>query len=308
MLRWINSKMNQASKTILVSGASGLIGRSLCQSLLERGHTVKRLSRSKDADVHWDFDAGKLDAGALEGVDTVVHLAGEPVVQRWTAEAKKRILNSRVKGAELLVKAILEQDNPPDYISASGINYYGHQCGVGSTELSPKGSGFLSDVTEAWERAAQPLIDVSLRAVFVRIGLVLSSQGGALKRMLGPFKLGLGGPIGSGLQRMSWIALPDMVRILCHAIDDLSIKGPINAVSPYFETNADFVSKLGKLLGRPTILPIPKFMIGLLFGKMGSETLLADIGVMPQVLQEKGFEWKYEKVQSCLEACVKGEF
>ena len=300
--------MNQSTKTILISGATGLVGRALSYELEQRGHIVKRLSRSGDTDINWDLDAVTIDKDAMKGVDVVVHLAGETVAQRWTKSIKARILNSRVEGAKLLVRTILEQDSPPDYISASGINYYGYQCGVGPTEQSPKGDGFLAEVCEQWESAAQPLMNVGIRTVFMRIGLVLSSQGGALKRMLTPFKLGLGGPICSGKQRMSWIGLPDLVRIFCLAIEDINIKGPVNAVSPRFETNGTFVNCLGELLKRPTALPMPGGMVKLLFGEMGKETLCSDLGIVPLLLKEKGFEWEYKDLKTCLEACIRGEF
>jgi len=300
--------MKNPSKTLLISGATGLVGQALCQTLEAKGHRVKRLSRSKNADVCWDIDAGFIDKDAMKGVNTVVHLAGETVAQRWTKAVKARILDSRVAGAKLLVRTLLEQDDPPDYISASGINYYGYRSGVGPTEQSPKGDGFLADVCEQWEGAAQPLIDAGIRTAFVRIGLVLSSQGGALKRMLRPFKLGLGGPICSGAQRMSWIGLPDLVSIFCLVIEDTAIKGPVNAVSPQFEVNQIFVSKLGELLNRPKALPLPGFMVKLLFGEMGKETLCSDLGIVPLLLKEKGFEWQYEHLKNCLEACVQGEF
>lgn len=300
--------MNQTSKNLLISGATGLVGRSLCQALEHKGHTVKRLSRSGKADFHWDIHAGTIDEDAMKDVDVVVHLAGETVAQRWTRRTRSKILDSRVEGAKLLVRKIMEQDDPPDYISASGINYYGYQCGVGPTERSVKGDGFLADVCEQWEGAALPLINLGIRTVFMRIGLVLSSQGGALKRMLTPFKLGLGGPVCSGKQRMSWIALPDLVRIFCLAIEDINIKGPVNAVSPQFEANEIFVKHLGELLKRPTVLPMPKTMVSVLFGQMGKETLCSDLGVVPLLLKNKGFEWHYKDLQTCLKACVNGEF
>ncbi len=285
-----------------------MVGRALSHELEKKGHRVKRLSRSKAADVHWDLDAGTMDADAMEDVDVVVHLAGETVAQRWTRTVKERILNSRVEGAKLLVRTILEQDNPPDYVSASGINYYGYQCGVGPTEQSQKGEGFLAEVCDQWENAAKPLMNVGIRTAFVRTGLVLSSQGGALKRMLIPFKLGLGGPICSGKQRMSWIGLPDLTRIYCLAVENINIKGPVNAVSPLFETNEVFVKRLGELLKRPTALPMPGGMVKLLFGQMGKETLCSDLGIVPLLLKNKGFEWEYLDLKTCLEACIQGKF
>ena len=166
--------MSQNKKTVLVSGATGLVGGALCEALEAKGHTVRRLSRRADGDVRWDVDAGTIDTNAMNGVDTVVHLAGETVAQRWTAATKARIIHSRVEGAKLLVRAMLKQRNPPDYISASGVNFYGYQCGVGMTEASSLGDGFLAEVCRQWEGAAQPLIDVGIRTVFARIGLVLS--------------------------------------------------------------------------------------------------------------------------------------
>ena len=299
---------SQKTKTVLISGATGLVGRAVCDALEGRGHVVKRLSRSGNADVHWDLHVGTMDADAMKDVDVVVHLAGETVAQRWTKAAKSRILKSRVEGTKLLVRTILEQDNPPDYISASGINYYGYQCGVGATENYPQGNGFLADVCKQWESAAKPLMDVGIRTVFMRIGLVLSSQGGALKRMLTPFKLGLGGRVCSGEQRMSWVSLPDLAQMFCLAIENINIRGPVNAVSPEFETNAKFVNYLGELLKRPTVLPMPGVMVRLLFGEMGKETLCSDLGVVPMVLKDKGFEWKYKRLSKCLEACVNQEF
>lgn len=285
-----------------------MVGRALCGELEKRGHIVKRLSRSSHADVQWDLEAGIMDAGAMEGVDTVVHLAGETVAQRWTPSTKACILKSRVSSAQLLVRTILEQETPPDYISASGINYYGYNCGTDLTEQSPKGDGFLADVCEQWERAAQPLVDAGVRSVFMRIGLVMSSKGGALKRMLTPFKLGLGGPICSGEQQMSWIGLPDLVQMLCLAIEDESVEGPVNAVSPESVTNAVFVNQLAELLNRPARLPMPGVMVKLLFGEMGKETLCSDLGVVPSLMKNKEFKWQYENLKDCLEACVNGSF
>ena len=174
--------MNKHNKTVLVSGATGMLGKALCTALESKGHSVRRLSRGSTADVQWDVDAGTIDAGAMTGVDVVVHLAGEPVAQRWTDVTKARILKSRIGGAQLLVGAILKEPTPPDYITASGINYYGHQCAAGMTEGSPLGGGFLAHVCEQWEGAAQPLKDAGIRSVSARIGMILSSQGGALTK------------------------------------------------------------------------------------------------------------------------------
>jgi uncharacterized protein (TIGR01777 family) len=291
------------SKIILVTGATGLVGRALCVELRRRGHVVRTLSRSR-GDFRWDVTAGELDAGAVEGVDAVVHLAGEPVAQRWTKDRRDRILRSRVESAQLLVNAILQQAQRPDFICASGINYYGYNCGGPVDESSPSGEGFLAEVCRQWEGAAQPLASAGVRTVFARIGLVLSGEGGALSKMLPAFKLGLGGRIGLGTQLMSWIALSDLVQILCRCVEDASISGPINAVAPAAVTNAEFTKALGKVLRRPTFCAVPCSVVNLLFSEMGRETLLANVGAVPARMQAAGFEWKQPDLEACLRECV----
>ncbi|CAA6690128.1 MULTISPECIES: TIGR01777 family oxidoreductase [unclassified Lentimonas] len=291
------------SKTILVTGATGLVGGALCVELRRRGHTVRTLSRSR-GDFRWDVAAGELDAGAVEGVDAVVHLAGEPVAQRWTKDRRDRILRSRVDSAQLLVNAILQQSQRPDFICASGINYYGYNCAGPVDESSPSGEGFLAEVCRQWEGAAQPLVDAGVRTVSTRIGLVLSGEGGALSKMLPAFKLGLGGRVGLGTQLMSWIALSDLVQMLCRCVEDASISGPINAVAPAAVTNAEFTKALGKVLRRPTFCAVPCSVVNLLFSEMGRETLLGNVGAVPARMQAAGFEWEQPGLESCLRECV----
>jgi uncharacterized protein (TIGR01777 family) len=295
-------------KTVLISGATGLLGQSLCVALEKSGHSVRRLSRGANGDVTWDVDAGTIDPGAMAGVDVVVHLAGEPVAQRWTSGAKSRILESRVRGAELLVRTMLAEPNPPDYITASGINYYGYTCGSGGTEASPLGQGFLADVCAQWEAAAQPLKAAKVRTVSARIGMILSSQGGALSKLLPAFKMGLGGRIGSGQQYMSWVSLPDAVKILLVAVEDSSVRGPLNVVSPTPVTNLGFTRALGGVLRRPTCIPLPSLIVRALFGQMGVELLCSDVGVFPEVLLERQFKWEYPNLNDCLQACLFGRF
>ncbi|CAA6677400.1 MULTISPECIES: TIGR01777 family oxidoreductase [unclassified Lentimonas] len=294
----------KTSKTILVTGATGLVGGALCVELRRRGHSVRTLSRSR-GDFHWDVAAGELEAGAVEGVDAVVHLAGEPVAQRWTKDRRDRILRSRVESAQLLVNAILQQPQRPDFICASGINYYGYKCGGPVDESSPSGEGFLAEVCRQWEGAAQRLVDAGGRTVFTRIGLVLSGEGGALAKMLPAFKLGLGGRLGLGTQLMSWIALPDLVQVLCRCVEDPSINGPVNAVAPEAVTNAEFTKALGRVLKRPTFCSVPCSVVNLLFSEMGRETLLANVGVVPARLQALGFEWEQPDLEACLRSCIK---
>jgi hypothetical protein len=287
-------------KTILITGASGLVGQPLCAALNARGHTVRTLSRSDHGDFQWDVAAGELDPAALNGVDAVIHLAGESVAQRWTDEAKARILNSRVESTRLLVDAILKQTNRPPFISASGISYYGIDRERLVDESSQTGKGFLAEVTRQWESAAQPLTDARVRTAFLRTSIVLSAKGGALAKMLTPFKMGVGGRIGDGQQKMSWISLPDLVRAYIFAVENESVQGPINAVAPKPVTNLVFTKTLGKVLGRPTIFPLPAAVVKALFGEMGKETVLSDLGVLPKRLSELGFEWQQPELEQAL--------
>jgi len=300
--------MSERKKIVLVSGATGLVGRALCAALEHNGHTVRRLSRGAGADVCWDVEAGTMGEGAMTDVDVVVHLAGEPVAQRWTDEVKAKMLNSRVDAAELLVREILKQPIPPDYITASGINYYGYDCGRGVTEASPLGGGFLASVCRDWEAAAQPLLDARVRVVYARTGMVLSSQGGAFTKLLPPFRMGLGGRIASGSQHMSWIGLPDVVRILSMAVEDQSISGPLHVVSPEPLTNLKFTKTLGDVLNRPTFFPMPEMAVKAIFGKMGLEVLCSDVGVVPKVLLDRDFDWDYPDLRACFQACVDEKF
>ncbi|WPJ94633.1 TIGR01777 family oxidoreductase [Coraliomargarita algicola] len=292
------------SLTILISGATGLIGKPLCAALQARGHQIRTLSRSKHGDVQWDVDAGRLDAAALNGVDAVIHLAGESVVQRWTAAAKERILQSRVQSTRLLVDAILQQAPGPAFISASGISYYGTDLEAWADESSPMGDGFLAEVTQQWEAAARPLSEAGIRTAFMRTGIVLSGQGGALAKMLTPFRLGVGGRIGNGQQQMSWISLPDLVQAYIFAVENESVCGAINAVAPLPVSNAEFTATLGTILGRPTVFPVPAAIVKMIFGEMGEETVLSNLAVRPQRLTELGFEWQHPELESALLAAI----
>lgn len=287
-------------KTILVTGATGLIGKPLCQALSARGHQVRTLSRGDKGDFQWDVKAGQFEDAALEGVDAIVHLAGESVAQRWTIEAKERILSSRVEGTKLLVQAILEGEARPAFISASGISYYGIKQSGPLNEEADTGEGFLAEVTRLWEGAAAPLSDACVRTVFMRTGIVLSSQGGALAKMLTPFRVGIGGRIGDGRQQMSWISLDDLVSMYVFAVENESVTGPVNAVAPEPVSNNDFTRTLGKVLGRPTIFPLPAAVVKTLFGEMGEETVLSDLAVLPAKLKALGFAWQHAELEAAL--------
>lgn len=298
--------MNEHSK-IAITGATGMVGVALASELTAQGHTVvplKRGDRQPDgSDVYWDPQGqGVCDPSRLAGVQTVVHLAGENIAAgRWTAAQKKRIYDSRVIATRHLVESLAKCDQPPDtFVCASAIGIYGDRGDEALTEASEPGTGFLAEVCRDWEAAAAEAEAAGMRVVQVRIGVVLSRKGGALTKMLTPFKLCVGGNIGDGKQFMSWISLPDVVAVLRTAIDDESMRGPVNAVSPNAMTNADFTKVLGKVLGRPTILPLPAFMAKLMLGEMADELLLSSAHVIPGVLAETGFTFQHADLEACL--------
>ena len=286
-------------KTVLVSGATGLVGQALCARLATRGHHVRALSRT-GVGVRWNPAEGALDERAMSGTDAVVHLAGEPIARRWNAAVKERILNSRVDGARLLVDAILKAGSTPVYVAASGINYYGYVREDVVSEDSDPGVGFLADVCRAWEGAAEPLAEQGIRAVFLRMGIVLSPGGGALAKMLPAFLAGLGGRIASGKQRMSWVALDDLVEMFLRAVEDPQCQGPLNAVAPEPVENRVFAKTLGSVLKRPTLFPVPALAIHILFGEMGRETVLSDLSVLPTRLLSLSHQWRMPDLASAL--------
>ena len=286
-----------------MTGSSGLIGAALLKHLTKEGYSVSLLKRSKVLNANeffWDPSRGEFDKLALRGIDLVVHLAGEPIAQRWSSSAKKRIVNSRVNGTRLLAEKIAHSRALPSLICASGTNYYGDQPEGVVDESSPPGLGFLAEVCRQWESAANPAIEAGVRVVFMRTGIVLSGHGGALAKMLPFFKAGLGGRIGDGQQLMSWISLPDLVSAYVFAVENVSVHGAVNAVAPEPVTNSKFTNTLGKVLGRPTVFPMPTGLIKILFGEMGKETVLSDLGVLPKLLTEFGFEWQQPELISAL--------
>lgn len=297
--------MNPHHTNILVSGAQGLIGRALCDALRKRGYTVRTLSRCH-GDFTWDIAKGFIDCNALNGIGCVIHLAGEPIAQRWNAQAKQRILDSRVKSTAILAGEILRHDRPFTFLCASGINYYGCDTPGPVTEQSESGSGFLAEVCRRWEAAAAPLQQRGVRTVHLRTGVVLGAGGGALAKMRPPFRAGLGGRIGSGRQMMSWIALEDIVQIYLRAVDDAAIAGAVNAVAPSPVSNDAFTRALGDALHRPTLLPVPAFLVKTLFGEMGEETVLSNLNVVPEKLERAGFEWVCPDIDSALRRALLG--
>ncbi len=289
---------------ILISGASGLVGRALAKSLDSGGHQVRRLVRRRPIssdEVFWDPATGGLDKDALAGIDGVVHLAGENIASgRWTAAFKQRVLDSRTKGTRLIAEAVAACDPAPALISASAIGFYGDTGERTVDEDDSAGTGFLADVCRQWEAATEPAEAAGARVVHLRIGVVLSAEGGALQRMLLPFKLGLGGVVGSGRQMMSWIHLQDLVASIVHALDREDLVGAVNAVAPEPVTQRQFAKVLGRVLSRPTLAPMPAFLVRLLFGEMGEELLLASSWVAPSRLQSTAFSFRFEALEQAL--------
>lgn len=293
------------AKTVAVSGATGLVGTALSTVLRASGHTVRSLSRKAGpADcILWDPDKGLENPQQLETVDTIVHLAGENIAGgRWTPAMKERIRSSRVDGTRNLVKSLASiQTRPKTLVCASAIGFYGDRGTDILTEASAAGSGYLADVCKGWEHEAMAAAELGIRVVCVRIGVVLSPKGGALAKMLTPFKLGLGGIVGSGKQFWSWIGLNDLVRALAFCVENESVQGPVNAVSPNPMTNFDFTKGLGSVLHRPTLFPLPAFMARIVLGEMAEDLLLASTRVVPEQLTQHGFVFEQPDLKSCLE-------
>jgi hypothetical protein len=289
---------------VAVSGASGLIGSALVPALREAGHEVLPLVRREPAggEIGWDPDGGTLDAAALEGTDAIVHLAGESVGQRWSEEAKSRILRSRVEGTRVLAEAAAALEPVPALVSASAVGFYGTLGDEIVDETAPRGPGFLAEVAESWEEAAAPARAAGGRVVHLRCGIVLSPDGGALERMLTPFRLGAGGRLGNGRQWWSWVGLPDTVAAYRTALES-ELEGPVNVVADAAR-NADFVRALGRALHRPAVMPLPAFAVKAMFGQMGEEMLLGGQRVAPRVLEQRGFRFAQPSLDDALAAAV----
>lgn len=295
---------------VLVSGATGLIGAALGHALKDQGHQVVPLTRNPDGvdgpAVGWDPARSELDPSALEGFDAVVHLAGESIASgRWTEARKKRIRDSRVKGTALLADTLARLEKKPEVmVSASAIGLYGDRGDEKLDERSDPGSGFLAEVCIDWEAAAEPARRAGIRVVHPRFGLVLSAEGGALAKMLPAFKLGMGGKIGDGEQYMPWVTLPDVVGALGWAITRKDLTGPMNVTAPEPVKNAEFTKILGRVLGRPTLLPVPGFAARLALGEMGDQLLLSSARVLPVVATEQGYPFQHTELEAGLRAVL----
>lgn len=288
---------------VLISGATGLIGSALIPELEAVGHGVTRLSRSQSGPdtIRWDPEAGTIE-GDLEGTDAVVHLAGESIAQgRWSPQKKQQILESRVKGTRLLAEKISGLPTPPKVmVSASAVGYYGDRGDEVLTEESSSGTDFLAGVCREWEAAAEPARQGGIRVVHPRLGIVLSPKGGALGTTLPIFKLGGGGKIGGGNQWWSWVALDDVVGSIVHALTEETVEGPVNVGSPNPMTNAGYTKVLGKVLGRPTILPLPAPAARAVLGEVADALLLASQRMEPARLEATGYTFRYPQLEGAL--------
>ncbi|MCD9185151.1 MAG: TIGR01777 family oxidoreductase [Pyrinomonadaceae bacterium] len=296
---------------ILITGASGLLGENLQKSFLAKGHELLLATRhkpEKDNQIYWNIEKGfrEEDLPRLESVDAVVHLAGETITGRWSEEKKRKIRDSRIFGTRSLVDAFSKLANKPKvFVSSSAIGFYGDRADEELTELSAAGDTFLAKTCAEWEAEARRAEDLGIRTVLVRTGVVLAKEGGALGQMLTPFKLGVGGVVGSGKQWMSWISLEDEIEIFNFALENENVRGAINATAPNPATNEEFTKTLGAVISRPTILPLPEFAVNLVFGEMGDALLLDSTRVLPKRLTDFGYQFKHPTLKEALETAVK---
>ncbi|HEY6564321.1 MAG TPA: TIGR01777 family oxidoreductase [Pirellulaceae bacterium] len=294
---------------VIVSGASGLVGSHVVPRLRELGHEVQSLVRRpiQRDEIRWYPDQGVLPENLLAGCNGVVHLSGENIASgRWTAAKKRQILDSRVQSTRLLAECLSRlQPRPQVLVSASAIGFYGDRGDAPLEEDAVAGHGYLADVCRQWEDATQPAIDAGIRVVKLRIGVVLSQAGGALQRMLLPFRMGVGGILGNGKQYMSWITLEDLVGVICHSLTDTSLQGPVNGVAPHPVPNRVFTKALGRALHRPTVFPLPGFVARLMLGEMADELLLASTRVVPGKLIAVGYPFRHAEIDAALSHCLR---
>ncbi len=296
---------------IAVTGASGLVGSQLTHLLLENGHRVTRMVRrepSGDDEVRWDPTAESFDASSLDGVDAVVHLAGENIGEgRWNAAKKKAMRASRVDATRVLCDGLANMINPPKtLVCASAIGFYGERGDESMTEDCPPGEGFLADLVRDWEQASASAVAAGIRVVTLRLGVLLSLDGGALAKMITPFKLCAGGKVGDGKQYWSWMSIDDAAGVILHSLVTEELAGPVNAVAPNAVTNLSFTKTLGGVLHRPTIVPMPAFMAKIALGEMAEELLLTSTRVVPTKLIESGYVFKHAELKDALEHLING--
>jgi len=288
---------------VAVTGASGFTGSALLAALRKDGHTALAIGRAGSSDIRWNPDESRLDGASLADVDAVVHLAGAPIGERWTAARKRAIRESRVRGTQLVastIAALPPGQRPRVLVCASGVGFYGSRGDEWLDETSTPGTDFLATVAREWEAAAEPARAAGIRVVHLRNGLILSPHGGALAKMLPVFRLGAGARLGNGRQWMSWIALDDVVRAMQFALVTDTLAGAANAVSPAPVTNAEFTTTLAHVLNRPVLAAVPEFALRVLFGEMGAATLLASQRARPARLAAVGFEFLHPALESAL--------
>jgi uncharacterized protein (TIGR01777 family) len=295
---------------VAVTGSTGLIGEALVASLVADGHRVHRMTRSRAKagpdDVVWDPMGGEVDTAALEGIDAVVHLAGAPLGKRWNAEVKREIHDSRAVGTRTLADALASLDDPPAVlVSGSGSGYYGDRGDDVLTEDEPPGDDFVAQVVVAWEAGTQPASDAGIRVACARTGVVMAEGGPLIDKVELPFKLGVGGRVGSGRQYVPWISLPDEVRALRFLMETEELSGPVNLVAPQQRTNAQLTRDLGAVYRRPTVLPIPLFAIRAVYGEGAVALAAPSQRVVPAKLLEAGFEFRYPELRPTLEAALR---
>lgn len=294
---------------VLITGITGLVGRHLARVLSEQNYQIVGLSRRADLNKNiykWDPLNEEIDLNVFNEIDGIIHLAGDNIAEgKWDSEKKRLIEESRTKSTAFLVKKVLElKVKPKFFISGSAIGYYGMNCGDELKDENSKAAhDFLAEVCYKWEEATKPLQDTLIRTCIIRIGVVLTTQGAALKKMLKPFKLGLGGPVGSGKQFMSWISIEDLVNSIQFLIEKEK-EGVFNCVSPEPIRNRQFSKTLGQVLKRPAIFPLPEFMVKLLFGEMGDTLLLSSTKVEPKNLLAEGFKFRYPELKKALEYLI----
>ncbi len=292
---------------IAITGASGFIGQQLIPFFATRGHETVALVRDRTrTGIFWDPESQQIDAQSLNGIDAVIHLAGESVAERWTADKKARIYNSRIKGTRLLAQTLANLQQPPkDLLCASAIGYYGERGNEILTEESTAGNSFLGRVCVEWESSAEPAAASGIRTSNLRFGIVLSTTGGAFPKMLKPFEIGAGGRLGTGKQYMSWIMLEDSLNAIEFVLQKRQLAGPLNIVAPGPVTNLEFTETLARVLGRPAIIPVPATMAYLAYGnEMADEVLLASDRVVPERLSAAGFCYKFSKLEAALHHAI----
>ena len=289
---------------VMVAGSSGMIGTALVRLLLEEGHEVLRLVRRApvaDDEVQWDPAANSIHTEALDGIEAVIHLGGVSIAgQRWTAEYKQEIRDSRINSTRLISEAIAQSDSKPAvFLCASALGYYADRGDEILTENSPKGEGFLANVTAEWERATLPASEAGVRVCNMRIGVVLSETGEIPRSMLTPFRLGLGGKLGNGRQYMSWIHIEDVARAFSFVLKRESLDGPINLAAPNPVTNAEFTKALGRVLSRPTLFRVPRFALRIAMGEV-AQFAMASARLYPLKLIQSGFNYKWDDIEPAM--------